>query len=643
MQKYLFLFIIAFFTQPSSAQQKKVDSLLNITKTTDDVKKKVDALNKLCNLLMYDKPQEAKQYIVEAMALAEKADYKLGMGDAYNSIGVVYDISGKYDSSIYYYEKALPIFNSISNQKGRGSTMNNLGLIYWNQSNYDKALSCFLDALKDFEAIGNDKFMSNALNNIGLVYFDIGNYRKSLEYHVKAKAIYEKLDDAYLMGAASTNMANAYSELHLLDSAQYYYEQAIALHTRAKDDYGLSTAYNGYAGLLAEKGNDAGALDYFSKTLAIKESLNEKVGESSVLINMAGIYNRLRQPAKELEALNRAQAIAEEHNIKKDLIKIYEALSAFYEKTDLQRSLSYYKKYSAVKDSVFNENSSRQVAELSTRYETSKKELQLKQKNLQLSKKNIFIVAISGLLALTLLLGFSYYKRYRLSQEKKLRESVIAQQDAATRAVIVAEENERRRIAADLHDGVGQMMSAAKMNLSAFEDEARFADEKQKQAFEKIIGLVDESCKEIRNVSHQMMPNALLKSGLSSAIREFIDKIDSRVIRINLYAEGLSDRLDSNIETVLYRVIQECVNNVIKHAGASTLDISLIRDGDGISATIEDNGKGFDAANREQFAGIGLKNIISRIEFLKGMVDFDSTPGKGTLVAIHVPLKNDEL
>jgi two-component system, NarL family, sensor kinase len=135
-----------------------------------------------------------------------------------------------------------------------------------------------------------------------------------------------------------------------------------------------------------------------------------------------------------------------------------------------------------------------------------------------------------------------------------------------------------------------------------------------------------------------MMPNALLKSGLASAVKEFLDKIDNRIIKINLHTEGLQERLDSNTETVLYRVIQECVNNVIKHSGANNLDISLIKDADGIAATVEDNGRGFDINDKQKFEGIGLKNISSRVAFLKGTVDFDSSPGKGTLVAIHVPI-----
>ena len=99
----------------------------------------------------------------------------------------------------------------------------------------------------------------------------------------------------------------------------------------------------------------------------------------------------------------------------------------------------------------------------------------------------------------------------------------------------------------------------------------------------------------------------------------------------------MQDRLDQNIETVLYRVIQETVNNVIKHSGANSLDIQLNRDEDGINAMIEDNGKGFDSSKIDAFEGIGLKNIRTRVNFLKGNVDFSSSPGSGTLVAIFIP------
>ena len=264
--------------------------------------------------------------------------------------------------------------------------------------------------------------------------------------------------------------------------------------------------------------------------------------------------------------------------------------------------------------------------------------LQLSNTQLAVSRRNVMLAALAGAVLLLSLLGYSFYRRKQLAQETRLQQSILEQQEKSTKAVLEAEEAERQRIAKDLHDGVGQMMSAAKMNLSAYEYAAQFQTSQEKQSFEKIIQLVDESCAEVRAVSHNMMPNALLKNSLAAAVREFISKLDSRQLAVHLYTEGLEERLDFNVETVLYRVIQECVNNVVKHSGASKLDISLIKDKKEITATIEDNGKGFNSDAVQKSEGMGMKNIRTRIEYLKGSVDFDAAPGRGTLVALHVPL-----
>ncbi|RYF86606.1 MAG: sensor histidine kinase, partial [Chitinophagaceae bacterium] len=189
-----------------------------------------------------------------------------------------------------------------------------------------------------------------------------------------------------------------------------------------------------------------------------------------------------------------------------------------------------------------------------------------------------------------------------------------------------------------LHDGLGQLFSAVKMNLSGISDHLQFKDDHSKEMFNKTLDMVDESCREVRVISHQMAPNVLLKSGLSAAIRDFISKIDARKLKINLETFGLQERLSQNTEAVLYRVVQESVNNVIKHSGASSLDIQLTKDEEGINAMIEDNGKGFDTHGNGHTAGMGMKNIRSRVDYLKGTVDFSSEPGRGTLVAIHIPL-----
>ena len=161
----------------------------------------------------------------------------------------------------------------------------------------------------------------------------------------------------------------------------------------------------------------------------------------------------------------------------------------------------------------------------------------------------------------------------------------------------------------------------------------------QQIIFKNAMGLVDDSVKEVRSVSHNMMPNTLLKLGLASAVKEFITKIQGMPnLKVNLEIVGMDNRMEQEKETVLYRVIQEVVANIIKHAKASELTLQLIRHESELSIVIEDNGVGFDTSNLNSFTGIGLKNIISRVEFVNGAVHFDSTPGKGTSVIIEIPL-----
>ena len=188
---FISTFILFFTALHLHAQSKSFDSLLNISKTGQP-KQQVDALNALAKLVVYDKPEEAKQYAQVSINIAKAISYDDGLGDAYNRIGIAYDVSGKYDSSIFFYEKALLIYNRLKNMKGRGSALNNLGLIYWNLADYDKALQYFFDALKDFEEIGDSRFTANALNNIGLVYEENNKLRQALIYHHKAEIVYEK-------------------------------------------------------------------------------------------------------------------------------------------------------------------------------------------------------------------------------------------------------------------------------------------------------------------------------------------------------------------------------------------------------------------------------------------------------------------
>ncbi len=581
------------------AQQANIDSLQFVIKFNTDNTKKLNAYKVLAKELISKDFEESQSVAVRGIVLAEKLRDSSAMGELNLFKGIAWYFKGSYDSAAVYYYKALVMLHKKKDLVKKAGVLNELGKLYRKTRDLNRALQMYNDAFAIYKELNDEDGMATILNESGVVFEYKENYPEAIRRYKASLAIREKLND----------------------------------------DLGRSYSYNFLGGVYTLQKNFKEAESFLLKSLELRKKLKDSFAIALSHSDLGYMYKEEGKYPAAIEQYNLSNDIASKMHYAELLLSNYKELAIIHEKKgDNALSLIFYKKHSALKDSIFDGDKLKQIEHLNAKYQAEKKEQELQLQKAELIKKNYLLGGLAVAIALIILAGHNFYRKRQVEHKMNLQEEVIKQQDLSTKAIINAEENERRRIAADLHDGVGQMMSAAKMNLSAFENEIPFKDAAQKIKFEKLIGLVDESCKEIRSVSHQMMPNALLKSGLASAVREFLDKIDNRIIKINLHTEGLQERLDSNTETLLYRVIQECVNNVIKHSGANDLDISLIKDMDGIAATIEDNGRGFDTTDKEKFEGIGLKNISSRVAFLKGTVDFDSSPGKGTLVAIHVPI-----
>lgn len=584
--------------------------------------------------------EKAIDYGNKAITLGNKTQFLKGIAQAYNDLGIIFYDKENYDSAIQLYQQAARIRERLKDELGIASLYNKIGIIYQRQGVFDKALENQFNALSLYEKNKNDYGISYSLNNIGIINQNMGQYDEAAKYQKQSIRIKEKINDVQGIAGSYINLANIYYIQEQYDTSEFYYLKAIDLLKTTNNKEYISNAQNNLGKQYQTLKQYDKAIPLINESLALRRELGDTKGTVSCLNNLGNIYiEKNRTDTAEiilLEALTLGKGAV---NCQAEVNIVYQSLSKLYEKMGkTDKALAMYKLYADSKDSLYTDALGDKFAKLQTEYKTLEKEKTIQQQEFAIKQKNYWIAGIAVLLVLGSLLGYSNYRRYKLKQQAKLNAEILKQQEIATKAVLEAEEAERQRIAKDLHDGVGQMMSAAKMNLSAYESETLFTNPEQKNSFDKIIQLVDESCKEVRSVSHNMMPNALLKNSLASAVREFIDKLDQKTLQVHLYTEGLDERLDSNVETVLYRIIQECVNNVIKHSGASILDISVVKDKDGISATIEDNGKGFDTTDKSKFDGIGLKNISTRVEYLKGTVDFDSTIGRGTLVAIHVPL-----
>lgn len=579
--------------------QVNVDSLRSVIDSKRPYNEKINASLKILENF------ELKNFdstIIEgnkALELARNNADSIAVAEIKRHIGVASYFMGKYDIAAKNYYESVAILENTDEKKKLAPVYNELGKLYRKTRDLDKAMENYDKAAAIFKQFRDTGGISMILNESGVVFEYKGDYKEALNRYTASMELAQKKGDSLSVSYSLSNIAGVYVIEKKFADAEKNLLRALRIRELLKDSFSIALTYSDLGVTMNGKGDYAKAILYLQKSNKLAESLQYVELQSNNYTELANISQK---------------------------------------QGNYQEAYEYFLKRSHLRDSLFAMEKTKQIAELNAKYESAKKEQQIQQQQNRIRMQNFLFVGIGGLILLTGLLIHSQYRRNKLRQETKMKTELMKQQEIAVKAVIEAEENERQRIAKDLHDGVGQMMSAAKMNLSAFESEINFTSNEQKQSLEKVIQLVDESCKEVRTVSHIMMPNALLKNSLAAAIHDFVNKLNNKTLRAHVHTEGLDERMDSNIETVLYRVIQECVHNAIKHAGATTLDISLIRDKDGISGTVEDNGKGFDVTDKENFEGIGLKNIITRIEYLKGTVDFDSAPGRGTVVAFHAPL-----
>jgi two-component system, NarL family, sensor kinase len=622
------------------AQTKELDSLYREAQTASGTRQ-IELYRDLSYLTRNIDADTALYFARKAHDLAHLSGKEYDILIANLALGRTLIVKGSYDLAIKYFTQVLELSQN-KNDTLTAAALNGVGTSQWQQGKHTDALLNHFKALRIWEVAGNYKGVASSNLHIGMVYQTQEKLPLAEKHVQEAVKILEKNYDPAMQISALHTLANIYGMEGKIKEAFELDKQGIALAEKTKNEFAKALFYDnmGNCYLYGNPPDYKKAIEYFTKTLHIDSSFENRKQMSDSYVNLGGVFIEQKKYAESIPYLQRSAELAQESGFMQGRIKALMHLSTAYKESG-QENAAYTALQNAmkVKDSFTKSNSEAHMAEMEAVYETEKKQQQINLQKVQISKKNYLLAGIALMIVFIMLLVISAWLRVRLKQKARIQQEIMKQQELATKAVLAAEEKERQRIARDLHDGVGQMMSVAKMNLSAFESDLQFSNKDQEEAFEKIINLVDESCREVRNVSHNMMPNALLKNSLSIAIKDFVEKIEKKSLKVRVYTEGLDDRMDSNLEIVLYRVIQECVNNVIKHANASRLDISVLKDKEGISATIEDNGKGFDIGDKDKFEGIGLKNIITRIEYLKGMVDFDSSPGRGTLIALNVPLE----
>ena len=243
-----------------------------------------------------------------------------------------------------------------------------------------------------------------------------------------------------------------------------------------------------------------------------------------------------------------------------------------------------------------------------------------------------------GIIGLGVIAFFAY--RYvdirKIIAEKEVIQLQQEKQLFGSNSVLKGQEEERSRLAKDLHDGLGGLLSGIKFTLNSMTGN-QVISEQNSNVFNRALGQLDNAISELRRVAHSMMPEALLKFGLKDALQDYCEGINqSGKLEVNFEAWGLEERQEQSIEVSLYRIVQELLNNTMKHAEATKAHVQLVQNENLLTLTVEDNGKGFDSHNLQTNKGAGITNVESRVAYLNGKMDIKSDPSHGTSIEVQI-------
>ncbi|MES2654207.1 MAG: sensor histidine kinase [Bacteroidota bacterium] len=640
----LLLFILIAKLSNSTAQVDSIEQILSTTKI-DTVKLK--AYSDLNWLLLRSNSAKAKQYAFDELLLAQKINNRKYIAQGYNDIGISLIAESNFKESLKYHNLALVIRLSLGNQKDIASSYSKIGYCYSEMDQFKNALDVQLKALFIYRQLKENKNTTYTLNNICYLYSGLKNYDKVVEFASQAYKLAVAENDSFSIANALHNLSTSYEKKNDFNEAINNEKKALQIFSLLNDSIQVGATLNNLGYYYRQLYRDEIALDYYLQALKIAELTHDKNSIGLYHNNVGNVYLTNKDYTHALYHLKLAEKICTEQDMKSTLLLVYKSFGDVYALTGKGTlAVENYNKYTTIKDSIFSLDMVEQFSTLQTKYEIKEKEatnLLLQKENeltqAELAKSNIIKWSLVITLLLCIPLVYLFYNSFKLKQQRLLDSQLHKQQEENAKAIIEAEENERTRIARDLHDGIGQQLSAAKLNLSGLKSVLEPTANFNKDMLDNAIELVDESIHEIRTVSHNMMLDSLVKIGLVTAVKNFINKLNNTdKIKINIETFGIHQRLDNVVETVVFRILQELMNNIIKHANATEVSIQIIKHDNELSLLIDDNGNGFDTAKMGSFEGIGLKNILTRVNYINGKVFFDSFVGRGTTVTVEIPL-----
>lgn len=637
---FSFIKILFVFCFANVFSQSKIDSLLSKLNTAKQDTNNINLLFEIENEYLKTEPDSALLFLQKNGELIKKLNAKQYEYDYNFGFVKVYHAKGEYEKALNYTLKCNKIAKKNKNLLQESETYRTLFTTYQNLGKKDLAIKYALYSL-DFSKSVNDTInLSINYGNLSKMYNELEQYDKSIFYGnkgIEAGKIYKNTKGLLI---CINNTAIAYLNTNQFSKAEKLFKQQLEIANKENFPRSSSKALINLCEIyiqFVDKKNLEKSLLELNKILNENPDVITKNDKNMIMRFNAHFHFFNNNFQKANIELNKAILHAKKDSLTKQLLNLYELKASLkYAEHNYAEAEKYKTKSDSLNFAIYNEDMSKFSIDLEKKYEIEKKNKEI----LLLEKKELkHKILIYSLLALALgLLIFSYlsYRNYtarkRISQQKIIQLEQEKQIESAQN-MIQGEEAERTRLARDLHDGLGGMLSGVKFQLNSMKGNVILSEENA-LTFTKSISQLDEAIAEMRRVAHNMMPETLLNFGLNDTLQNYCESVSKNSgIKIFFQSFGLENRLEQTTEIVIYRIVQELLNNTIKHANATETYVQISKNDNTVSLTVEDNGKGFDV-NSVQKNGIGLSNIQHRVDYLKGKIDVQSDE-KGTSTHIE--------
>jgi len=629
------LFLALILPGLLGAQQVVVDSLLGRLGERDLT---LDQRLELYDALVYSHwehdAQKGIPYGHKGIALAQKNGENRWLAILYSHTAMGFYMLTQYDSAHYYQDLAFGPAATLEDSSILANAHMNKGSIHKMQARHPEALKEYFKALALFEKADSPKGRGMALQNISIVYLLLRNQEQALKYLKEAEAIALGLNDRENLGSVLISLTNIYRETDL-PKAIGTGQRAVDIYTEMGNKYAQAVALSVLGSCYRRDGQLELAGEHTERGLEIAREVGYPNLLAQLYLNLSNIrFAQGRyQESEALADLGQMQDTANieiRHNALLNHIRNNMYLGRLKKAEDFVDEY-----FESVQRFASNEYQS-SLSELEAKYGAEKQALQI---GALKKERSLYLwLGISAALVLLIALAFAFL-RYRLAVSKRKlaeKENQRLEQEqhlVAVQAALDGEAAERKRLAKDLHDGLGSMLSLVKFNLPQVNGDA-VLEAMDVSRFQKALGMLDDSIQELRRVAHHMMPETLIRHGLKVSLADFCAAIPMA----DFHYFGNGARLPGKLEIMVYRCIHELVNNTLKHAQATKINVQLVQEEDRISFTVQDDGTGFDP--QAAVEGMGLRNIRQRVATFQGKMEVSSSK-EGTETHVELELVGD--